>query len=297
MSLTTSLFLIAYVILFFSAVAGMRWWDRRGRRTRKPFREDVKLLRMPGESLWRRVIDNDESDSERGMLVLGGSFLVSSGLLWAIAKLSQPSLAVFLVIVVVIGAISVLLCAQWYHNRLGRRADDYLGLFGERYVSECLEPLKAQGWFIFHDVPALGATGKFNLDHVAVGPDGIWVIETKARRKGRALPERKEHEILFDGDKLIYPWGEDREALQQAENNARWLQDCLKKLTGKQYPVSAALTFPAYYVTESKLGPVRVLNPNGLVSALTGYHRQPLDPESLDLIRRQLDSLCRNVEY
>src|SRR5690606_5046380 len=113
----------------------------------------------------------------------------------------------------------------------------YLGFFGERYVAEWLEPLKADGWFIFHDIPCLGAAGKFNLDHVAVGPGGIWLIETKTRRKGKARPGLKEHEVTFDGARIIWPWWDDTDSLKQASDNARWLSDWLEKMTGKIFQV------------------------------------------------------------
>jgi len=108
-----------------------------------------------------------------------------------------------LVVAVVLFAFSLLLCVRWCQGQLQRQADDYLGFFGERYVAGWLDPLKAQGWFIFHDVPCAGATEQFNLDHVAVGPGGVWVVETKTRRKGRARPGRKEHEVVFDGVQII----------------------------------------------------------------------------------------------
>lgn len=53
-----------------------------------------------------------------------------------------------------------------------------LGLFGERAVADELDKLVGSGYRIFHDVPCLGATGPFNLDHVVVGKGGVAVIET-----------------------------------------------------------------------------------------------------------------------
>ncbi len=202
-----------------------------------------------------------------------------------------------LLIVTVVFAFSLLLCARWYLRRLQQRADDYLGFFGERYVAEWLEPLKREGWFVFHDVPCDGAAGKFNIDHVAVGPGGIWVVETKTRRKGRARPGFKDHEVCFDGERVICPWGEDRKGLLQASKNARWLKEWLKRVTGQDFDVSAVLTFPGYWVTEKRLGPVRVVNPKVLPQVITGRGKETLSKEAIDLVRGQLEEKCRNVEY
>lgn len=290
-------YVAAYVCLFFGALLSIIWWDRRKHRTRKPFPEDLKLLRMPGEHLWRRVIENDETEMQWVLLVMLIPIIVGGATLYIVGKFLQWSLAPGLVVTLVVFTFSLLLCARWLQGRLRRRANDYLGFFGERYVAEWLEPLKAEGWFIVHDVPCIGATGKFNLDHVAVGPGGIWVVETKTRRKGRARPGFEDYKVAFDGEQIIWPWGEDRSALRQASNNAAWLQEWLKKVTGQNYEVSAVLTIPGYCVTERKLGPVRVVNPKVLPQVLVGRGKQELGGVAIDLVRRQLEEKCRNVEY
>lgn len=63
-----------------------------------------------------------------------------------------------------------------------------LRYLGERAVGEALFSLAAESYKIFHDVPAEVSGKKFNVDHVAVGKNGLFAIETKTRRKGRARP-------------------------------------------------------------------------------------------------------------
>ncbi|GAA1904803.1 nuclease-related domain-containing protein [Lapillicoccus jejuensis] len=58
-----------------------------------------------------------------------------------------------------------------------RRADAFArGAVGERLVAETLAPLTVDGWTVLHDrcVPHLG-----NLDHLAVGPGGVVVLDAK----------------------------------------------------------------------------------------------------------------------
>ncbi|RNL57259.1 nuclease-related domain-containing protein [Arthrobacter oryzae] len=52
------------------------------------------------------------------------------------------------------------------------------GAAGERLVAEKLEELTARGWRILHDVRWPGRP-KANLDHIAVGPGGVIVIDAK----------------------------------------------------------------------------------------------------------------------
>src|SRR5699024_3868651 len=65
------------------------------------------------------------------------------------------------------------------------------GADGERAVGQYLEGLREQGYKVFHDIVADG----FNLDHVAIGPGGVFTIETKTWSK----PARGEAVIHFNG--------------------------------------------------------------------------------------------------
>lgn len=52
------------------------------------------------------------------------------------------------------------------------------GAEGERLTGAELERLRAAGWTVFHDVRWPGRL-RANIDHVAVGPQGVFVIDTK----------------------------------------------------------------------------------------------------------------------
>jgi hypothetical protein len=47
---------------------------------------------------------------------------------------------------------------------------------GERKTERALKPLERQGWTIEHDVQR---DGRANLDHIATGPGGVFLLETK----------------------------------------------------------------------------------------------------------------------
>jgi hypothetical protein len=183
----------------------------------------------------------------------------------------------------------------WVLRGLMRYRDDRLGYLGERFVGDCLEPLKRQGWYVFHDVPCEAAGKKFNIDHVAVGPGGVWTIETKTRRKGRARPGFEPHKVFFDGRQLIWPWGEDPFGPDQAIDHADWLQKWLSKKTGIETKVWPVLVLPGWFVVDKAGAAVRVKMPEWLSEDLpkTGTL---LTADQIDLITRQLDERCRDVE-
>jgi hypothetical protein len=58
-----------------------------------------------------------------------------------------------------------------------------VGAEGERIVGAELEQLEARGWQVLHDVP-VGERGA-NIDHVLVGPGGVWTVNTKYHWGGR----------------------------------------------------------------------------------------------------------------
>lgn len=176
------------------------------------------------------------------------------------------------------------------------RADYSLGLFGEREVAEHLTALIAKAYKVFHDVPANGRKKDFNLDHVTVGPGGVALIETKTHRKKRARPGFEEHKVFYDGRQLIWPWGEDCNELKQARAEADWLQKWIVQRTGIDTPVKPILALPGWWVEMKARGGVIVVNSKSVASAVEGRGAVILNAEQIDLIARQLEIVCRDVE-
>src|SRR4029077_13677170 len=65
------------------------------------------------------------------------------------------------------------------------------GAEGEEVVGKVLEGLAEDGWCVIHDV----CFGRGNIDHIVVGPGGIFTIETKSRG-GRVSLDRLEPRML-----------------------------------------------------------------------------------------------------
>ena len=290
-------FILVYGAIFFSFIIGGALWRRRSRKDRAPFPDNAKLLRGSGESLRRKLIALDEKSTFEILIAFGIPPLVGAALAWVAVHLSgSTQLTAF--VIALLGLIASLIFVT---RRLVAGIDTWrnvnLGYFGERIVGEALEPLKAAGFRVFHDVPAGDEKAPFNLDHVIVGPSGVFAIETKTRRKGRARSGFAEHEIIYDGQVLAYPWGEDRHGLDQALRQARWLQTWLGQLLGADIAVQPILTFPGWMVITRARGAVTVLNPKQIPSAVALRGAPLLDADQIDLIARQLEARCRDVEF
>jgi hypothetical protein len=289
--------IIIYGAVFVAFTTGLLWWRKRQRRDRRPFPDNLKLLRGPGETQHRLVTRIDERVTDFVLLAFLLPFAVAAVLLWVTVHLTGAWQVAGLG-AVALGLIgSMFAVSHFLAQKVQESANRYLGYFGERVVAEALEPLKAQGFRVFHDVPCGDTSAPFNIDHIAVGPNGVFAIETKTRRKGRARGGFAEHEIIFDGQVLAYPWGEDRHGLEQAQRQAKWLADWLAQLLGQRPPVNPILTFPGWMIIRRGAGPVNVLNPKEIPAALLPRGAPVLNPSQIDLIARQLDARCRDVEY
>ena len=53
------------------------------------------------------------------------------------------------------------------------------GAQAEGAVGETLNELRREGWVLMHDIARVG---EGNIDHIASGPGGVFLVETKARR-------------------------------------------------------------------------------------------------------------------
>ena len=177
------------------------------------------------------------------------------------------------------------------------RRNHLLGYLGERAVGEHLETLEQAGFRVFHDVPAENKGRKFNVDHVVVGPTGLFCIETKTRRKGRARPGREDHIVVFDGRQLVWPWGENRKGLDQASNEAEWLSKWLREMTGLDVKAEPILALPGWYVKSEVKSAFKIFNEKNVPRHIRDWAKgRELTPEQTDLIARQLEARCRDVE-
>jgi hypothetical protein len=288
---------LAYLALFVVGSFGLAIWRIKQRKTRPPL--ETKLLRGPGESCRRKMAEYDE-DLPFRMLAAAAVPLAMAGLAGLLIGFLATRIGLSVWIWYGLWAFAFLGAlyptVRWVLRDLDRYRAYRLGYFGERVVGEKLNELVGHGYTVFHDVPGQGQRKPFNLDHVAVGPTGVSVIETKTRRKGRVRPGFKDHEVTYDGRQLIWPWGEDRHGLEQARWEADWLRQWIFDHTGIDTPVKAILALPGWWVEQKARGPVTVVNHKQVPEAVRGDKARTLGAEQIDLIVRQLDTRCRDVE-
>ncbi|HKB92333.1 MAG TPA: nuclease-related domain-containing protein [Opitutaceae bacterium] len=287
----TLLFLTGYFLVFCLSIAACWYVRSRLQRRRAPIQE--KLLRLPGETL-EKESEKLESRFVRGFLIAAAFPLIPFGLL-SLEGLTVPLWA--LIPVVVVAMVGIYFSVKKLWDFLEHRSDNQLGLRGERAVAEQLHKLLNQGFQVFHDFPGDSGKNGWSIDHIVVGPQGVFSIETKTcRRGGKVLSGRSDNEIIFDGDKLQYPWGEDNFGLEKAHRNAAQLSQWLTHAVGERITARPLLAFPGWHVTRRARGPVLVLNHKELPLVIEEGTPQ-LSPPTIERIAFHLEQRCRDVEF
>ena len=152
----------------------------------------------------------------------------------------------------------------------------FKGARGEEHVSGILRTLP-DGYHVFNDFVA----GRQHVDHVVVGPAGVFAVETKFWR-GRVTAE--DGHILVDGR---LP---DRDPLAQARREAGFVRTALARAgwTGEVTPV-LAFASDTFREHRAEIGGAVVLNSCELKSSF-GTDRVVIAPADLD----RLVSLMEN---
>jgi hypothetical protein len=176
---------------------------------------------------------------------------------------------------------------------LKRRRNFYLGLDAELAVGQELNHLMLLGCRVFHDFPA----ENFNIDHVIVGPGGVFAVETKGRAKPDKGRGSVDATVIYDGQILRFPYWHEKAPLEQAKRQAEWLQKWLSSAIGEAVSVRPALALPGWFIERTKPGNVLIFNgksPNFLAKpqSPTGMPT----PDMMQRIAHQLEQRCRDVE-
>lgn len=173
----------------------------------------------------------------------------------------------------------------WYRSRKAIH-NLRLGIKGEREVGQLLEESRADGYRVFHSI----LCDKFDLDHVLIGPGGVFVIETKTYTK----PKGENKKVVMNGDHILVGGYEpDRNPVQQVEANARMLAEIIKRQTGESVFVQAVILFPDWWVeTATPNKNVWVLNPKMLPGELrkraANLSEEKIHAFSVGLIQHQM---------
>ena len=279
---------ILFTLIAIFAVTGLwkrtalgRKWFRPHRRS--PLRDN--LLRSPGQTLQDKLLDRTvdlafDACSVALLMIIGVGFVP---LLLGLGRLT--------VLVWLILGVFVL----WILYRLRKESreirDMRLGLDGELATAEELNQLMRHDYYVFHDFPG----DKFNIDHIVIGPAGVFAVETKTRSKAVGMGKRGAT-VIFEGTQLKFPDYREAESIQQAKDQAKWLSQFLGKSVGKTIAVKPVLALPGWMVnSRTRDASILVINPKQAVPIITS-NAKVLNKQTIQQIKYQVEQRCRSIK-
>lgn len=157
----------------------------------------------------------------------------------------------------------------FYFLRMYRSS--WLGFEGEKQVTRLLESSLDNSYYLVNDLVYSNDKGrKRNIDHILLGPNAIFAIETKNWR-----------------GKFFYSPN------YQAKSNARWVQQKItdsKVLGDRKIWVQGVVVFLNYAQTSNLSDEtVEVLELSDLIDFILKYRRHSFSPQELETVGRILD--------
>lgn len=283
-----ALYVVPFALLVGSAVLARRFFHRRDRRN--PLTRD--LLRSPGHTLSKQL--DDVATDITGYAAAGAPMPLFFYAIWQLqAEFTGARHSTVTSTLYVVAAVAMMGILVWKIVRLVHRARDLrLGLEAELAVGQELNQLMKDGFNIFHDVPG---QERFNIDHVAVGKQGVFAIETK----GRAKPIRgdsAEYKVTFENGRLVFPGWVETEPVAQAQRNAAWLAKWLTSAVGEPVASKAVLMLPGWYVERKSPSEVAIMSAKDPRGFFLKQKSAALSDKLVQQIVHQLDARCRDVE-
>lgn len=157
---------------------------------------------------------------------------------------------------------------------------------GERRISELLTQLRRKRYVAFDDL----LVGDSNVDHVLVGPGGVFALETKACSVfGDGCVGVDEHGVLRLSNKPAIgdPLGQ---AKRSARNVAKILQDRLRR----ESPVTPVLVFPGWSLKSAKAETGVVVLNDGMITEFFESRPSVFSDDRITDICAHLDQTARS---
>lgn len=248
------------------------------------------LLRSPGQSI------RDEIEEVSTDIIINGLSIPFIILMIYAMELTnryfrgEESIVAVAVSIVVGGSFCIHLMVKIY-RQYSYRNKLRLGYECEVATGQELNDLIKYGYKVFHDFPA----DKFNIDHIAIGPQGVFAVETKGRSK-QVKTENENWKMSFDGEVLKFPTWSETEPVAQARRQAKWLSQWLGSSTGTPQEVLPIVSLPGWHYTyTSKPKDVKIYNGLNPYNVVKGYP-EVLSEERITAIVHQVEARCRDVK-
>lgn len=243
-------------------------------------------LRRSGQSLYEKSNDIVEEVSMYLMWIGLIIFMVFSE--WARYYFNTPPnpLGLTFVAIIIIAYFGNKIFGYWKEIKNIRQ-----GCYGEEIVGEYLDELRGKGYKVFHAFVCKGTNGKnFDIDHVLVGPGGVFTIEVKT------ISKRGDQRISYDGINIKRDgFISDKKPIIQALYQRDWLKKFINKNEKTEVKVKPVVFYPGWYVDQGSVNTeVWVSNPR-LFLAYLENEKPLLNIDQINTIAKKIENHNRKI--
>lgn len=284
---------LIFILVAVGAVGGiiklLKFYHAKKNR-RSPFTE--KFLRAPGQSLLQAIEDVNMELAAYIMMMVCMPFILYGALVSDLYFREKQFNVLFvwpyIVIALAFWGYFLFKMVRLFNSRRAMR----LGYDGEVATGQELNRMMLQGYYVYHDFVA----DKFNIDHIAIGPAGVFAVETKGRAKPVSGKGAADAKVIYDGKRLQFPKWIEVKPLEQAKNQAQWLERWLSSATGEKTYAQPVLALPGWYVERISSDGIPVINPKLFKSIVKPVNGIVLDERRIKSIVHQIEQRCKNIE-
>lgn len=244
------------------------------------------LRRLPGESV-RKELDRIFENEVAGYVYY--AVAIWALVFWEFARRWLPG-GLHLGVLIVIASLVSVYCVF----RLSRLRRDIRNLTqadkAERHVSDLLRRLRRHDYITFDDLMDESAGWKSNIDHVVVGPGGVFAIETK----GYSIFGNGRVEIGKDGLLRLSHKEAYGDPLGQARASADKISKHLEGYLRQDFIVQPVLVFPGWEIAMPKSESRVVVLNDGTIEEFFSSRERVLSNEEIRDVCSHLDRSARS---
>lgn len=154
-----------------------------------------------------------------------------------------------------------------------------------KIVAEAVAPLTGRGHVIFHDF----ATDDLAIDHLIVGPKGVFALQTLVRPTSVKPHQLIDTTVTYDGRTLFFPGGKEHLSVDEATACAEKLSQWLSEHLDAPIAARAIIALPGWQVKRISAEGISVINPTQMEALFQYMKARPLAESTISEIKKLIE--------
>ncbi len=252
----------------------------------------IKILRAPGESLLREINElKIDYSCTVFIIIIIPLFFISIHLSDSYISGTPETISRYIInSLATIGMMGYFVYKLF--NILKEIENKRLGYDAERATGQELNKLLSLGYKVFHDIPG----NKFNIDHIFIGKNGVFAVETKGRSKSLTGKGKDNATVVYDGESLQFPSWKETEPIIQVKSSSRWLSTELSSAVGEDISVVPVLSIVGWFIDRRIRAKVYVYNGKSPENIFPQLREQELSEQLIGKIAHQVERMVNDVK-